>query len=106
LLNTIAKPQLACMMMNASTGLNTQEQLNTLISEAIKLKNSDRIKKLTHRELTIIKLIARGFSYTNIAAQLIIQPDTVNQHRKNILKKLGLPNIATLVCFAKEVGLA
>ena len=98
--------QLAGMMMDTTTGLNIDDQLNILVKEALKYKNSDKIKKLTRRELMVIKLIAKGYSYTRIAEELFIQPDTVNRHRKNILRKLGMNNIATLVCFAKEVGLA
>ncbi len=105
LLNSRGTPKLNGMMMDASLSLNNEDQISTLAKETLKLKNSERIKQLTHRELGLIKLIAKGFSYTQIAAQLHIQPDTVNKHRKNILRKLNLPNIATLVCFAKEVGL-
>jgi PAS domain S-box-containing protein len=97
--------QLAGIIMDVTSGLNTDDQLNTLIKEALKFKNGDKIKKLTRRELMVIKLIAKGHSYTRIAKELFIQPDTVNRHRKNILRKLGMNNIATLVCFAKEVGL-
>ncbi len=63
------------------------------------------IKNLTARELEILKMIARGQSYTDIAACLFIQPETVNKHRKNIQKKLHLKSIALLTCFAIENGL-
>ena len=63
------------------------------------------MKKLTRREQEILRLIARGFSYTEIAQCLFIQPETVNKHRKNIQKKLHLNSIALLSCFAIENGL-
>lgn len=63
------------------------------------------IKSLTARELEILKLIAQGLSYTDIAERLFIQPETVNKHRKNIQNKLHLNNIALLTCFAMENGL-
>ncbi|MCF8301668.1 MAG: LuxR C-terminal-related transcriptional regulator [Bacteroidales bacterium] len=96
---------LAGLLMDATTGLRTEMQLSFLIQEALKFKNGDRIKKLTKREVVILKLIAEGHTYTEIGKKLHIQPDTVNKHRKNILHKLELKNIATLICFAKEVGL-
>ncbi len=93
------------MIMDISSSISTQTELGTLIREAARLKNAALIKKLTPRELMIIKLIVEGQCYKDIAGQLFIQPDTVNKHRKNILRKLGLKNIAMLACFAKETGL-
>ena len=98
-------PQLAGMITQANAGLQTEEQLNILIREAARLKNNRKLKSLTPREISVIKLIARGNSYTQIGNQLHIQPDTVNKHRKNILRKLQCKNIATLICFAKETGI-
>lgn len=97
--------KVAGMIMDVSSCISTETQLGTLIREAAKFKNAELLKKLTARELTIIKMIVSGQSYTAIARQLFIQPDTVNKHRKNILHKLGLKNITMLACFAKEVGL-
>ena len=47
-----------------------------------------------------------SMKHLEIAKKLSIQPDTVNKHRKNILEKLKLNNIASLISFAKETGLA
>lgn len=99
------KNRLAGLITEANNGLQTEDQLNILIREASRLRNSKKLQSLTPREISVIKLIARGNSYTNIAAQLHIQPDTVNKHRKNILRKLHCKNIATLICFAKETGI-
>ena len=63
------------------------------------------MKNLTRREQEVLRLIARGFSYTEIANCLYIQPETVNKHRKNIQKKLHLNSIALLTCFAVDNGL-
>jgi DNA-binding CsgD family transcriptional regulator len=82
-----------------------QQPLSELLRIATRWQYAEKIKQLTPRELMIIKLIAEGQCYKDIAGQLFIQPDTVNKHRKNILHKLGLKNIAMLACFAKEAGL-
>ena len=95
----------AGILLELNTCSKTEEQLSALIKDVLNIRNQQRLNKLTPREITIIKLIVQGNSYTKIAQQLHIQPDTVNCHRKNILRKLELSNIAMLACFAKEVGL-
>jgi len=82
-----------------------KEQLNVFIAELKKMTNAERIKKLTRREIEVVRLISKGYSYTGIAVVLNIRPDTVNCHRKNILRKLEINNIAMISCFASEVGL-
>jgi len=84
---------------------NTEKQLDILYKERMSLRNSEKINTLTKRELEIAGLIAKGLSYTRIAVMLNIHAETVNSHRKNIFRKLGLRNIAQLSCFASENGL-
>jgi DNA-binding NarL/FixJ family response regulator len=93
------------MVIDILAGMPTNPNLEAIIRETARWQYADKIKNLTPRELMIVKLIAEGHCYKDIAAQLYIQPDTVNKHRKNILRKLGLKNIAMLACFAKETGL-
>lgn len=61
-------------------------------------------KELTAKEIEIIKLIAMGLTSKEIAEQLFISHRTVETHRHNILKKLGLPNAALLSSWAKQKG--
>lgn len=60
---------------------------------------------LTRREKEIIKLTVQGLPSHEIAEKLFISEYTANTHRKNILKKLHLSNIAQLVAFAKSSGI-
>lgn len=60
---------------------------------------------LTKREIQLIRLIAGGMNYGKIAELLCISPNTVNTHRKNVLRKLGLHNIAALIQYANDKGL-
>ncbi|MGK7389427.1 MAG: response regulator [Candidatus Cyclobacteriaceae bacterium M2_1C_046] len=60
---------------------------------------------LTPREKEIIKLTVQGLPSHEIADQLFISEYTANTHRKNILRKLKLANIAQLVAFAKSSGI-
>lgn len=55
---------------------------------------------LTNRELEIIILISLEYSGKEISEQLFISANTVETHRKNIMKKLGAKNIISLVKYA------
>ncbi len=55
---------------------------------------------LTERELEILKLIAQGFSNSEIGEKLFISPRTVDKHRTNIMEKIGVNNIAGLIRYA------
>jgi len=61
----------------------------------------DRMK-LTKREVEIIRSIAQGQPTPVIAEKLFVSPYTIETHRKNIFRKLGLSNMAELVRFAHE----
>jgi DNA-binding CsgD family transcriptional regulator len=63
-------------------------------------KNYLKFKTLTKREQEIIKLIVDGQSSYAIAEQLFISVHTVNNHRKNIGKKLDVRSLSELIKFA------
>jgi len=60
---------------------------------------------LSQREKDILKLLAEGYSNTEISEKLIISPSTVHTHRSNLMKKLGLNNRHELVQYARQRGL-
>ncbi len=60
---------------------------------------------LTPREEEIVKLIAEGSSTKEIAQNLVISVKTVDRHRANILKKLGMRDRLGLTRFAIRAGL-
>lgn len=60
---------------------------------------------LSRRELEVLRLIARGESNRQIAADLFLSERTVARHVSNILTKLGLPNRTAATNFAFEHGL-
>jgi DNA-binding NarL/FixJ family response regulator len=65
----------------------------------------EKIEDLTPREIEILKLIAEGYSNTEIGNMLYISPRTVDTHRTNIMKKLNVKNIAGLIKYAIQSGL-
>ena len=97
--------QIIGLVIDAVDKFKTAKSILTLIKERSKVRNLSVISKLTERETEIIRLIALGDTYKDIAEELCIQPDTVNKHRKNILDKLNLHNIASLIKFADDTGL-
>lgn len=64
----------------------------------------DFLKKyqLTKREVEIIRMICREMSTKEIAASLFLSELTINTHRRNILRKLEVKNVAGLINFAKH----
>jgi DNA-binding NarL/FixJ family response regulator len=61
--------------------------------------------ELTTRERDIVVWIANGHSHKQIAVALTISPKTVESHRRNIMRKLGLKSAARLVRYAIHHGL-
>ena len=60
---------------------------------------------LTNREQEIMALLAEGLSVNQIADKLFISSKTVENHRSNIMRKLGLHSIIELVRYAAKIGL-
>jgi DNA-binding NarL/FixJ family response regulator len=61
--------------------------------------------RLTPRELEILKMILRGYKSKDIAEFLDVSIKTVGKHRANIMKKLGVRNVAELTNLAIRRGL-
>ncbi|MFQ6608264.1 MAG: response regulator [Fidelibacterota bacterium] len=60
---------------------------------------------LTTREEQIILLIARGYTTKRIAEELFISMKAVDNHRQNIMRKLGIHHVAGLTRYAIREGL-
>lgn len=58
---------------------------------------ASRFGALTPREMAVMELIAVGYHTKKIAAQLEIQDRTVDVHRFNIMRKVGVRNLAELL---------
>ena len=61
--------------------------------------------RLTDRETEVLRLVAKGLSYKQIAERLVISHRTVQNHVQNTLRKLQLHNRVQLVRYAIEQGL-
>jgi DNA-binding NarL/FixJ family response regulator len=61
--------------------------------------------RLTERETEVLRLVAKGLSYKQIADRLVLSHRTVQNHVQNTLRKLQLHNRVQLVRYAIEHGL-
>jgi DNA-binding NarL/FixJ family response regulator len=60
------------------------------------------IDQLTPREREVLRLLARGYAYKEIASQLFISIKTVETHASNVLRKLQLSNRHQLTRWAVD----
>ncbi|HET8641368.1 MAG TPA: response regulator transcription factor [Pseudonocardiaceae bacterium] len=63
------------------------------------------VPRLTRRETEVLRLVAKGLTYRQIADHLVLSIRTVQNHVQSTLSKLQLHNRAQLVRYAMEAGL-
>ena len=61
--------------------------------------------QLTDRETEVLRLVAKGLSYKQIAERLVLSHRTVQNHVQNTLQKLQLHNRVELTRYAIETGI-
>jgi DNA-binding CsgD family transcriptional regulator len=85
-------------------GINGRTDFHQIDLSSAIIKHTKKTA-LTRRELEILPLIAKGLSSRSIARQLAISVQTVQVHRKNLLKKMQTSNSSALVKKCIEEGL-
>ena len=104
------------LILGLETVLNGEYFLDSSISHAVvekllkaplkpsQVEDAD-YGSLTPREQEVMRLLAEGFAVREIAEKLYISPKTVENHRSNLMRKLGLQNAIELVRYAARLGL-
>lgn len=80
-----------------------QRKIDQLVASM--LGHSDPYESLTMREQLVLQFAAEGLSSSEIGARLFISSRTVEFHRANIMKKLGLHSQTALIKFAIRQGI-
>ncbi|TYB77983.1 response regulator transcription factor [Bizionia gelidisalsuginis] len=87
-------------------GLYLSESIAKRLSQVSKSKNNNAFyKKLSTREVEVLKLLSIGKRNKDIAEELSINEKTVSTYRARLMKKLNVTNLIDLVTQAKNIGL-
>ena len=90
--------------MDGSVSHQVVEKLMRTPDKEMKITDA-AYESLTPREQEVMVLLAEGNSAKEAAAKLFISPKTVENHRANIMNKLGLHSTLELVRYAARLGL-
>lgn len=85
--DAVFSPHLAGFVLDAFQGAPAQ--------------SDDELNRLTPREKDVMRLIARGFTYREVAGELFVSVKTVETHMSAVLRKLQLSNRHELTQWAQ-----
>ena len=82
-----------------------ERAIHAYMQRAEESRGGESYDALTPREREVFQLAAEGLSNPHIAERLSLSPRTVEMHRGNLMKKLGLNSQTELVKYAVKRGL-
>ncbi|MFD0704252.1 LuxR C-terminal-related transcriptional regulator [Alloscardovia venturai] len=102
----VFSPQLAGFVLQAFQGTSTSSS-GDLTSTSVSgsepnLYDDEELNSLSEREQEVMRLIARGYTYKEVAAELFISIKTVESHMSKVLHKLQLSNRSQLTRWAAQ----
>jgi RNA polymerase sigma factor (sigma-70 family) len=92
--DVVFSPRLAGFVLDAFASTDESAPLTELVDA--------ELGQLTPRERQVLRLIARGYTYKDIATELSISSKTVESHVSSVLRKLQLSNRHQLTNWASE----
>jgi DNA-binding NarL/FixJ family response regulator len=87
--DAVFSPRLAGFVLDAFSG-------------QIPAPSDPELDQLTARERDVMRLIARGFTYKEVAAKLFLSVKTIETHVSSVLRKLQLSNRHELTAWAND----
>ncbi|WP_245819379.1 LuxR C-terminal-related transcriptional regulator [Bifidobacterium tissieri] len=105
---TVFSPKLAGFVLSmfqagaANTGDPGSSNGTANVGSTPRAEYDDELNQLTPREREVMRLIARGYTYREVAAKLFISIKTVETHASRVLRKLQLSNRAELIRWASD----
>lgn len=99
--DAVFSPRLAGFVLDAFAQPDPSVDQSRGGAEALK-PDVDLADQLTPRELEVLRLLARGYTYKEIASDLFISVKTVETHASNILRKTQQSNRYALSRWARE----
>lgn len=102
--NTLASELTECIKQVLDGNITFSKEVATIMAKSPQ-SGLASIPRLTKREKEILKMIAEGKTSTDIGNQLFVSPVTVETHRRNLMQKLEVKNVAALIKIAMENGL-
>lgn len=92
-----------------------QQESKSLLRSTVNMKtgqvyqfteeNEEKQSRLSKREIEILGLIAEGLASKEIAEQLYISVNTVNNHRQRIIEKMDVNNTSEALTYAMRIGI-
>jgi len=89
-----------------TVGTSGKRRTKAKVPAADGSRPTTRLESLSVREVEILRLIGKGFSRTQIAAELSRAAKTIDGHQERILTKLGVATRADLMRLAIREGFA
>ncbi|MEO8090711.1 MAG: response regulator transcription factor [Gemmatimonadales bacterium] len=78
-------------------------RLSSAIEAALAVRR--RLRQLTPRQMEVLRLVTAGHTTREIARRLKLSAKTVESHRGEVMKRLGIHDVVALVRYAIRVGL-
>ena len=83
-----------------------KQKISRLADEEVFYRNNyEKYRQLTEREKEVMSLLTKGYNNPEISKELAISRNTVEQHRKNINRKLATHSLVDLIKFAQAFDL-
>jgi len=79
------------------------DRLPSSIEAALAVRQ--RLNTLTPRQLQVLGLVAEGHTTREIAQRLRLSAKTIETHRSEVMRRLGIHDLASLVRYCVRVGL-